>query len=85
LENKIDISDYDFLVMDLQGAELLALNGMKDNLHKVNFAYLEVNRDEVYTNCAKVEQLDEFLLQYGLKRKQTYWTSYDWGDAYYSR
>ena len=84
-QNKIDVRNYDFLTIDLQGAELLALKGMKDNLHKVNYAYLEVNRAEVYKGCALVEQLDEFLLTYGLKRKQTYWTSCDWGDAYYGR
>lgn len=84
-ENNIDISEYDFLNMDLQGAELLALNGMKDNLHKVNFAYLEVNQDELYAGCARVEQLDEFLLKYGLKRHETCWTGYGWGDAFYGR
>jgi len=34
LENKIDIRDYDFLVMDLQGAELLALILQCKNLQK---------------------------------------------------
>lgn len=85
LENIIDVSQYDFLTMDLQGAELLALRGLKDNLHKVNHAYLEVNRDELYAGCARVEQLDEFLLTYGLKRIETYWTGNNWGDAYYTR
>ncbi len=84
-ENNIDIADYDFLTIDLQGAELLALNGMKNNLHKVNHAYLEVNRDELYVNCAMVEQLDAFLLGHGLKRLETYWTGNGWGDAYYGR
>lgn len=83
LENKIDVGEYDFLCMDLQGAELLALKGMKDNLHKVNFAYLEVNRDELYTNCARVEQIDEFLLEYGFTRKETYWDGKGWGEAFY--
>ena len=84
-ENKIDVSEYDFLVIDLQGAELLALKGLKNNLHKINHAYLEVNNDEVYVGCARVEQLDEFLLPYGLKRVQTYWTGNSWGDAFWTR
>lgn len=84
-ENKIDMVEYDFLTMDLQGAELLALKGMTGNLHKVNYAYLEVNKDELYTNCAQVEQLDELLLEYGLKRLETYWTGNGWGDAFYGR
>lgn len=84
-ENKIDVSEYDFLTMDLQGAELLALKGMKNNLHKVNHAYLEVNNDDVYVGCARVEQLDEFLLGYGLKRVETYWTGNSWGDAFWTR
>ena len=84
-ENNIDVSEYDFLNMDLQGAELLALKGMKDNLHKVKYAYLEVNREELYKDCARVEQLDEFLKEFGLHRVQTEWTNFGWGDAYYSR
>ncbi len=82
-ENNIDINDYDFLVIDLQGCELLALKGMKDNLHKVKYAYLEVNKDEVYVGCARVEELDEFLLQYGLQRVEIYWTGNSWGDGFW--
>ena len=43
----------------------------------------EVNRDEVYKNCARVEQLDEFLLTYGFERVETTWDGETWGDAFY--
>lgn len=84
-ENKIDVAEYDFLVMDLQGAELMALHGMREGLNKVKYAYLEVNKEEIYTNCAKVEQIDEFLNGYGFKRIETCWAGGGWGDAFYSK
>lgn len=76
-----DVSDYNFLVIDLQGAELFALKGMGEELKKVKYAYLEVNRDELYKGCALVGEIDEYLGQFGLERVETKWTSAGWGDA----
>ena len=79
----IDLTGIDFLVMDLQGAELLALKGMGDLLNKFKYAYLEVNRDELYVNGAKVEEIDIYLDNYGFKRKETKMLGFGWGDALY--
>ena len=82
-EEDIDIADYELLNIDLQGAELLALKGMKELLSKVKYIYIEVNKEELYKDCALVEQVDEFLAEYGFERKETRWTNFNWGDAYY--
>lgn len=79
----MNLSEIDFLVMDLQGAELLALKGMGDLLNKFKYAYLEVNRDELYVNGAKVEEIDIYLDNYGFKRKETKMLGFGWGDALY--
>lgn len=75
-----------FLNMDLQGAELLALKGAKSFLRNVDYVLTEINDREVYVNCAKVEELDAFLAFYNLERVETYWVpDQGWGDALYKR
>jgi len=73
----------DLLVMDLQGAELLALEGADEALHNIQAIYTEVNFREMYKNCAMIEKLDIFLYQYGFYRKETNFRDDGWGDAFY--
>jgi hypothetical protein len=78
--------EYNFLNLDIQGAELKALKGMEDYLNKVDYIYTEVNKDYVYKNCALVEELDEYLKKFNLFRVETYWCeNLQWGDAFYIR
>lgn len=77
-------NDLDFLNIDLQGAELKALKGMGDLLNQFKWAYLEVNKAELYKGCALVEEIDMYLLGYGFKRVETMWAgNTNWGDALY--
>jgi FkbM family methyltransferase len=77
--------DFNFLNLDIQGAELKALKGMGDEyLSKVDYVYTEVNSDYVYKDCALVTELDEYLSKFSLKRVETVWYgSCKWGDAFY--
>ena len=78
--------DYNFLNLDIQGAELKALKGMEEYLHKVDYVYTEVNSDYVYKDCALVTELDEYLQKFGLIRVETKWCGdFRWGDAFYIR
>ena len=82
---KYDIN-YNFLNLDIQGAELKALKGMEEYLDKVDYIYTEVNSDYVYKECALVGEIDEYLLKFGLHRVETRWCQdYKWGDAFYIR
>lgn len=76
---------FNFLNFDIQGAELKALKGMEEYLDKVDYIYTEVNSDYVYKGCAIINEIDQYLLQFGLHRVETKWTSYHWGDALYIR
>ena len=49
----------------------------------IDYIISEINRDEVYENCAKVEEVDIFLGQFGFERVETDWAGYTWGDALY--
>lgn len=81
----LDVSDYNFLNIDVQGAELKVLKGMGEDLRKIQYAYIEVNRDELYVGCARVQDIDAYLLEYGLHRKEMEMTNFGWGDAFYMR
>lgn len=74
----------DLLNLDIQGAELLALKGFKENLHRVSCIYTEINTDSVYKDCALVEDLDKFLAKFNFSRVETkMWKNHPWGDGFY--
>jgi len=83
--NNIPYDRYDFINLDIQGAELKALKGMEEYLNNVDYIYTEVNSDYVYKGCALIGELDQYLIQFGLHRVETKWTDYKWGDAFYIR
>ncbi len=85
-EMNINIHEFNFLNMDLQGAELLALRGLGDYLKYFKYAYLEVNKEELYKGCPLVEDLDIYLIGFGFRRVETSWAgNFGWGDALYIR
>lgn len=76
-------TDYNFLNMDVQGYELEVLKGASETLKHIDYVYCEVNRDEVYENNAYIEEIDEFLAKYNIKRVEVDWLGLTWGDALY--
>ncbi len=84
LENELDFSNYDFLNLDIQGAELLALKGLGDNIKNFKYIYTEVNVDYLYKECALMGEIDEYLGGFGFSRADTYILErLGWGDAFY--
>jgi FkbM family methyltransferase len=75
-------SQFNMINMDVQGYELEVLKGGVTTLTNVDVIYTEVNREEVYSGCAKIEQLDEYLKEF--TRVKTEWCG-GWGDAVYIR
>ena len=65
--NNINISDYDMLVMDTQGSELLVLNGAIPILKTFTYIKTEVPDFESYKGCCQLEDLQAFLSQHGYK------------------
>ena len=80
---ELDLTDVDFLNADIQGAELMALRVMGDLLNQFKWAYLEVNRADVYKGCAQIAELDTFMFNNGFKRVETARWIGDWTDALY--
>lgn len=81
-----DAWDFNMLNLDLQGAELLALQGAEDLLNEhIKYVYTEVNVKSLYKGCARMTEIDEFLSRYGFERTNTEMTQHGWGDAFYVR
>lgn len=84
LDNFIEIKDnFNFINIDVQGYELEVFKGAEKYLNHIDYIVTEVNRAELYKDCAKVEELDEFLSQYNFRRVETTWDGFTWGDAFY--
>lgn len=71
----------DYLSMDIQGAELLALKGMGDMLKHFKWLYLEVNKEYVYKNNGLVSEVYAYAKQFGFIPVTEKWTNAKWGDA----
>lgn len=84
-ENGFKAEGYNFINMDIQGAELLALKGMTKTLPYIDAIYTEINWLEMYEECGLVAGVDSFLADYGFQRKLVYDTGLGWGDALYIR
>tara|TARA_B100001057_G_C22630199_1_gene864091 strand:- start:202 stop:948 length:747 start_codon:yes stop_codon:yes gene_type:complete len=83
--DNFNINDSDFLNIDVQGFELKVLNGAKHTLPKINYIYLEINKEEVYESAPMIGEIDEFLSKFNFIRVSTKY-AYDtlpWGDALY--
>ena len=63
----IQPSDYPALVMDVQGAELLVLKGAGQMLGEFRFVKAEAADFESYIDCAKLEDLRQYLEPWGFK------------------
>lgn len=77
---------FNFINLDIQGAELKALKGMENYLDNIDYIYTEVNGSYIYKDCNLINEVDEYLSKFGFKRVETSWYNNDpstWGDAFY--
>jgi FkbM family methyltransferase len=80
---EFDRKSYNTLMMDVQGFEDRVLRGGPDTLKHIDYVYTEVNTDEVYKGCARIETLDAILSDF--ERVETKMAGGIWGDAFYVR
>ena len=81
--NNIDCSKYVFWNFDIQGAELMALQGSVNSIQYAKVLYLKVNEKELHKTCGLIGDIDLFLSRYNFKRVLTKMTEHSWGNALY--
>lgn len=63
----IDIGQYQVLLMDTQGSELLILKGAQTLLKNFKFIKTEVADFEAYEGCCQLNELEEFMKKNGFR------------------
>jgi FkbM family methyltransferase len=69
-ESNVQIAEYEVLVMDTQGAELLVLKGAAEILSNFKFIKAEAADFEAYKGCCTSDQIIAFLEPYGFRLLQ---------------
>jgi FkbM family methyltransferase len=82
-ENGIALSDVDILVLDVQGAELLCLNGAAELLKSVQIIESEVSKRSFYKDGVLLPELDTHLRGAGFTRRT--WVRRNSMNAVYTR
>lgn len=82
--DSFNITDCNFINIDVQGYELSVLKGSINTLKHIEYVYTEINISEIYENCAMIEDLDNFLNNFTRVETQLC-GSHGWGDAFYVR
>jgi len=65
----VDLDQYDALVMDTQGSELLVLRGAETLLGRFNFVKTEVPDFEAYEGCALLDDIAAFMSMHGFSER----------------
>lgn len=84
--DEFDLSNVNYLNIDIQGYELEALKGSENSLNKyIEYICIEISRKELYEGSVLKNQLDRYLKNFGFIRVSTRWASskIPWGDAFY--
>ena len=85
---------FNFINIDVQGFELEVFRGAKKTLPQIDYIIAEVNKEELYKDCALVDEIDEYLSKFNFTRVDTKWITdtnlgnyrpvgETWGDALY--
>lgn len=66
-DNDIDANNYDMLVIDTQGSELLVLKGSVPILQNFTYIKTEAPDFESYKGCCQIKDIDSFLSRHGFR------------------
>ena len=79
--NSIELSKYNFLNIDVQGAELHVIKGMGDLINGFDYVMAEINEAEFYKGGALLDDLEGYLKEHGFNLEMKSMTKYEWGDG----
>lgn len=66
-QTKLDLDLYDFIFMDVQGAEHIVLEGALETLKKIKYVYLEVSFAEIYAGTMLYDDMVKYLATLGFE------------------
>ncbi|GCL34370.1 hypothetical protein PA905_47130 [Planktothrix agardhii CCAP 1459/11A] len=85
-ELNLSAGDFNILILDIQGAELLALEGANQLLNTLDAIYTTVHYQELFEGGALAEEVNQFLTdyQFDIVAEDTPYHP-AWGEAFYVR
>ena len=79
-------SQIDLFNLDIQGSELMAIDGFSERLGEVKWIYTEISKSKLYDGGTTVAELDRYLTKLNFDRCTTRWIMGEgWGEALYCR
>lgn len=84
-ETKFDMTPYNLLNVDVQGAELHVIKGMGDLIDGFDYVIAEVNEAELYKGGALLNELNIYLESRGFEMSVKNINKYEYGDALFVR
>lgn len=86
-EFNIDMNNFDFLNIDVEGAELKVLKGIENNLKYINYLFMEVSVTERNSGQVMFDDLTKYVGDRGFKlyKVSDSINTLGWGDAVYVR
>ena len=81
----LSLEKFNFLNIDVQGAELRVIRGMGDLIEKFDYVMAEVNEVELYKGGVLLPDLDAYLSDRGFELRDKKMTDFGWGDGLFVR
>ncbi len=76
-------NEFNFINIDVQGYELEVFKGGIQTLESIEYIMTELNIEELYENCSRLHEVEEFLGRFGFKLVKTDWAGFTWGDGFF--
>lgn len=81
----IDMTKYNCLMVDVQGAEIHVLKGFEQYLKYIDYIHAELNYDSMYEGCYLEPEFTNYLQARGFRLVKSFDTGLGWGDGLYIR
>jgi len=84
-EQNLDMSQIDYLNIDTEGSEYNILEGVKNNLHYIDYLIVEVANRERFKGMVVFNEMEDYLREKGFILVENSDMKDDWGDAFFIR
>lgn len=82
---RIDIKQFNFLTLDIQGVEYEALLGFTEGLKHIDYVYVEVETKNLYVGGMNYDKIKKFMEQNGFELVTEHIRHWFWGDCLFSK
>lgn len=82
---RIDIKQFNFLTLDIQGVEYEALLGFTEGLKHIDYVYVEVETKNLYVGGMNYDKIKKFMESNGFELVTEHIRHWFWGDCLFAK